>query len=136
MTEYEQAALTRLAAAAAERNRLEGRHPDPRTTSHREWYAYQLRCRAAGAAIRAAVAVAHRDGVSVDTIARTVGFSPGYVRMILQRDEVPMPSRRLARLTPAGHASPTHHAASGATEVPPTHTGPIVWTTHPADPTR
>ncbi|MFI1584022.1 hypothetical protein [Embleya sp. NPDC020630] len=96
------AALARLAAAAAERGRLEGRHPDPRTTSHHEQRAYRSHCRAAGAAIRVAVACAHRDGVPVDAIARTVGFSAGYVRMILRREDHLTPNGPRARLAPTG----------------------------------
>ncbi|WP_439676105.1 hypothetical protein [Embleya sp. MST-111070] len=113
-------ALARLAAAAAERGRLEGRHPDPRTTSHHEQRAYRSHCRAAGAAIRVAVACAHRDGVPVDAIARTVGFSAGYVRMILRREDHLTPNGPRTRLAPTGDRA--DEAA---------HVGPVGWTGRP-----
>ncbi|MGC0415951.1 hypothetical protein ABIA38_001459 [Embleya sp. AB8] len=49
-------------------------------------------CRAGAAAVRDAVTDANRAGVPVDTIAVTSGFSPGYVRMILDREHA-APSR-------------------------------------------
>ncbi|MGC0421554.1 hypothetical protein [Embleya sp. AB8] len=141
----EPAALAHLAAAAAERNRLDGRHPNPATTSHREQHAHRYHCRTAGAALRSAVANAHRDGVPVDTIARTTGFSPGYVRMILEREHTPMPNRRQAQPARTGRPLPTHPAAAAiavpngpiahAPSVPPAHIGPIAWNTRSADPT-
>ncbi|WP_143658073.1 hypothetical protein [Embleya scabrispora] len=79
------AALVRLAAAAAGRDRLQGWQPDPATTARQRRDAHRRECRAAGAALRDAVADAYRAGISIEVVARVAGFSPGNVRMVLHR---------------------------------------------------
>ncbi|MGC0417620.1 hypothetical protein [Embleya sp. AB8] len=98
------AAVERLAAATARHDRLHGTHLDPRTTSDAEQHTHRERCRKAEATVRNAVTDANRDGVPVDTIAATTGFSPGYVRMILDREHAP-PSRGWAHRVPGDRAA-------------------------------
>ncbi|MGC0422675.1 hypothetical protein [Embleya sp. AB8] len=89
-------ALAHLAATAAARARLQGRQPNPATTSDWQQHAHHWHCRTAGAALRTAVANAHRASLPTDTIAAITGFSPGYVRIILEREHIPEPTHRRA----------------------------------------
>ncbi|MFE3198393.1 hypothetical protein [Embleya sp. NPDC059237] len=109
------AALVRLVAAVAERERLHGRLPDPATTPRQRRDAHRRACRAAGAALRGAVDDAYRAGVSVEVVARVVGFSPGYVRMILH----------LARTAP--DPVPFHVPGELVSTSPPWSVGEHLW---------
>ncbi|MGC0421070.1 hypothetical protein [Embleya sp. AB8] len=132
-------ALAHLAATAAAPNRLQGRQPNPATTSDREQHAHQQQCRTAGAALRTAVANAHHAGIPIDTIAATAGFSPGYVQMILQREHTHEPNPHQPRLasakptTPDAVAAPALCRADTPTAAAPSHVGPIRWAVRSAD---
>ncbi|MFI1580876.1 hypothetical protein [Embleya sp. NPDC020630] len=109
--------LDRLVATAAERNRRQGIRPDPAIASSHWQRAHQRYRRAAGVGLRAAVADAHRGGMSVEVIARATGFSPGYVRMIVHR----------ARAEVRDLVVPFHMQGEIMTDTPPCAVGEHLW---------